>query len=823
MAKLNHLAPKKVVAATHQPGSNNIFNLKSFNDLKKNQTKIKIIKNSFFDSNFNSVQNLYTNLSHSSASLALGAKAPKARRALSGDTSNLLPKTDFALSRSALAGGAVLERSTKKRAIKKAPLAIYPQSPSLNSYSKIVPLLTQPGGQNKKSARVATPTGDLPLVGCAKRGAIKGVTKREMVGVLPQGTCHPKGRTLSQAHPPLPVAPPLREAGSYSKISAILRAIRSIRLNRVPPLGCGSKAEWKLIYYINLMEKKIRAPFFACPSLPYGSSSLKGSEKGCCERVLPKAHRKKIKKKLFKQKSPLQEATPLREALYKEGAVQEHIKKIFTYNNIINKNILLRNMKYSFLKSVLSSILKKRIRRMSEILEDKPIKNYVIYSYLKNCIFTPATASLATLADGKGGALAGGTGCVSKGRTKLSLNKYKGRKFGSFINYNKIIGFNFNSTALPRLWQAVHPPLAAESPSDCNRYIKNIYKLLFYLFKSMYCLISKPVLRYTNDKVTIQLFYYLNIPKKKIFRLFSISYIKSIKKKWLAQSTPTRVVAATQQPGTNPMAQLHFSRWPKAGGVLPLGRPALPVAHSYGGRGKKHNVKALNIRWKLRKAISRLKNKFNTGFLPPLRELLPAEGGTPTTLLSASTGGEGKTFFFLRKFNLTKVYQKKFKLICVILSKIFNKPVELQLIRLHHPYHDSNILVNLLSLNIKNKKKKARVAIQKIYNKKPVKFLNGGVQPATGTANLKKTALLTADSFATQGSGKIIPAFLSGLNIKINGRLMGEPIIPRITTKNFSKGASATGKVNFLDVARITKKNRKGAYTIKITSGQNFF
>jgi len=52
---------------------------------------------------------------------------------------------------------------------------------------------------------------------------------------------------------------------------------------------------------------------------------------------------------------------------------------------------------------------------------------------------------------------------------------------------------------------------------------------------------------------------------------------------------------------------------------------------------------------------------------------------------------------------------------------------------------------------------------------------------------------------------------------------MGEPIIPRITTKIFGKGASATGKVNFLDVARITKKNRKGAYTIKITSGQNFF
>ena len=52
----------------------------------------------------------------------------------------------------------------------------------------------------------------------------------------------------------------------------------------------------------------------------------------------------------------------------------------------------------------------------------------------------------------------------------------------------------------------------------------------------MYCLISKPVLKYTNDKVTIQLFYYLNIPKKKVFRFFSISYINSIKKKWLAHN-----------------------------------------------------------------------------------------------------------------------------------------------------------------------------------------------------------------------------------------------------------------------------------------------
>ena len=205
------------------------------------------------------------------------------------------------------------------------------------------------------------------------------------------------------------------------------------------------------------------------------------------------------------------------------------------------------------------------------------------------------------------------------------------------------------------------------------------------------------------------------------------------------------------------------------------------------------------IRWKLRKAISRLKNKFTTSAHSPSKR----EG----------VGGGKNLLFQLRKFNLTAkaVFQNKFKLICAILSNKFNKPVELQLIRLHHPYHDSNILVNLLSLNFKNKRKKARVAIQKIYNKKPVKNLNDH--------NLKKTDLLTAEG----RTGKLIPAILSGLNIKIAGRLMGEPIIPRITSKVFGYGASAIGKVNYLDVARITKKNRKGAYTIKIISGQNFF
>src|SRR6266540_888094 len=363
-----------------------------------------------------------------------------------------------------------------------------------------------------------------------------------------------------------------------------------------------------------------------------------------------------------------------------------------TGHKILNSNLLLRNRKFDLLRSNLAVILKKRIKIFSEIFsaslqhsadtendcKNLPYKNYIISQYLQNSI-----------------------------QTKLSLNKYKGCGFAARVSYNKIIGYKFKSVLHNNNFKYT----ACFPPKDANITYFNsaeTYKLLYIFFKSMYCLISKPVFKYTNDKVIIQLFYYLNIPRKKIFRLFSIFYINSIKKKWL-----TSLVCSVNRQKNNDSSNLVTRRF---------------VSNK------------IYIRLRVRKAISRLKNKLNLNLL-----------------------------FKLRKLN--------------------------------HPYHDSNILVNILALNLKNKRKKASILLQKIFSKNPVKDLND-------------PNLISPNS---------IPAFLSGLNIKISGRLMGESIIPRRTTKVFGKGASAIGKVNYLDAARITQKNRKGAYTIKIISGQNFF
>ena len=53
---------------------------------------------------------------------------------------------------------------------------------------------------------------------------------------------------------------------------------------------------------------------------------------------------------------------------------------------------------------------------------------------------------------------------------------------------------------------------------------------------------------------------------------------------------------------------------------------------------------------------------------------------------------------------LTQIYPEKFDALCFILSKFFNKPVELNLIRVHYPYSNSNILVNFFALFMNNVK-----------------------------------------------------------------------------------------------------------------------
>nr|YP_009710555.1 ribosomal protein S3 [Amanita pseudoporphyria]QFZ98504.1 ribosomal protein S3 [Amanita pseudoporphyria] len=280
-----------------------------------------------------------------------------------------------------------------------------------------------------------------------------------------------------------------------------------------------------------------------------------------------------------------------------------------------------------------------------------------------------------------------------------AISKYNIPKNGISIYYSNIIGYAFNN--------------------ETNKLIKDIYHLLAYSFKSMYCLISKPVLVFTSNKIIIQLFYYLFIPNimksKKIYNL----------------------------------------------------------------KNKRRKNLRFDLTWKKRrrkiKLLYRKFRKFNINSRVKLRKLY--------------------------LFNITKIFPDKFKKLCEILSNLFKKPVELDLIRLHYPYNDSNILANFLAIMIN--RIKLRIIAKKLFGK----------------------AVLKNKKFSSTKTNKFnnIPAYLSGINIKVAGRLLNNKIVPRKTVKTIKRGAVATGKINYLDVAKYTNKNKRGAYSITVSSGQKFF
>jgi len=158
-------------------------------------------------------------------------------------------------------------------------------------------------------------------------------------------------------------------------------------------------------------------------------------------------------------------------------------------------------------------------------------------------------------------------------------------------------------------------------------------------------------------------------------------------------------------------------------------------------------------------------------------------------------------FYYLNKFysynKLLNINNDKLQSLCLNLSKIYKKPVELELDKLHYPYFDSNILSNMIGLisNIV----KLRFIIKKLFS----------------IAKIKKT-----NKFSNKYS--IIPSYLSGFKIKVAGRLLTQRVIPRLTVKTIQRGTLARGKAKFVDSARFSNKNKRGSFSITITMGHIF-
>jgi len=135
----------------------------------------------------------------------------------------------------------------------------------------------------------------------------------------------------------------------------------------------------------------------------------------------------------------------------------------------------------------------------------------------------------------------------------------------------------------------------------------------------------------------------------------------------------------------------------------------------------------------------------------------------------------------------------KLRILSLILRKFFKKTVELEIIQLHYPYYETNIFVNLLSKIIN--KIKIDIILSKFFDK----------------ANIFNPNKLIGIKLSN------IPSFVSGIKIRIAGRLMTQRIIPRKTVKNISKGN--LNKTIYLEKGRFTNKNKRGAFNIMVTIG----
>lgn len=167
-----------------------------------------------------------------------------------------------------------------------------------------------------------------------------------------------------------------------------------------------------------------------------------------------------------------------------------------------------------------------------------------------------------------------------------------------------------------------------------------------------------------------------------------------------------------------------------------------------------------------------------------------------------------------------------------MLSKLLKLKVELQLNRLKYPYHDSSILAKLISFNSNQKKftpliklifKKASIITNSLKNLSRNTTLS--ILPLGQDSTVVSDNKVEGSDFYNVVSGpkklKIhnsIPTILTGLKIKISGRLITQRVIPKKTISKLEKGGFKKTKINIVDYATYTNKNKRGSYTVKVWS-----
>jgi hypothetical protein len=392
-----------------------------------------------------------------------------------------------------------------------------------------------------------------------------------------------------------------------------------------------------------------------------------------------------------------------------------------------------------------------------------------------------------------------------------------------------------------------------DNKNNLTPLLSKIEYLLKMFFLSICCLISRPVYLIKHDKVIIRLFVFLS-PKVNSFIISTV-----------------RIGGGSQ--------------------ALPVVNKAL-MAEVLKLKNKLHRNKIVHIKMK-----QYLENLINGGNNLAVFSTIPPSDKTRT-----NNQDSRKSFLELFKHDLKKI--------SLILGKIINKKVELEIIKIHYPFHDSNLLAQILGINaskynfkrllkklipraaVKNpsisysilsdeerRAKRFRVSKpdsylpdffkvninnlnqfvsmslqrlnmdnpsiistgtktdQSIYNdinisisktntltKKTVNKSDAGnnqIKSLLISNLLSKYKSLTASTGSENKYSKfentLFNSYLSGLNVRLGGRLITEGLRPRFTVKSKQTGTLARVKVQSIEKSRFTGKNKRGAFSFTVT------
>jgi len=371
--------------------------------------------------------------------------------------------------------------------------------------------------------------------------------------------------------------------------------------------------------------------------------------------------------------------------------------------------------------------------------------------------------------------------------------------------------------------------------------LNSLYKYLKSFFRNLSSLISFPTLENYPDKIRIRLFYYVipSTTKKNLHKSLH-SYIRSDEKLYKEMILKRKFKNVME----NFKIKLFIAKWKEENSLI---RKPNPISffkelsleflnNPFNDRTSKeiplNNFEKLNENLntpndefnksnkttldlfkldlsKLSQQHDQLKYLFGFTLTEKTPENLPFQSFHDTFSLNPEEVVDTeknknlpeslKSLRDRKVSTIVSLNKEKFKYLLFTLEKLFKKTIILDLVRLKYPYHESNILAQVLGLS--SKTKNFRDIMKKL------------LYTATIT---NPTKMVRKKNFS------IIPSYLSGLKVRLGGRLLSQRVVPRFTVQSFQIGSLARGKINFTDSSRITLKNKRGAFSFTVTTSHIF-